>query len=310
MSAPVGPVWAIVLNWNGLPDTLTCLASLQALTGRKPEILVVDNGSSDDSVALLATMSDVGLLALETNLGFAAGMNAGMAHALAAGASYVLLLNNDAQLAPDALALLTEALEADPLAALAAPTIYVGQMPGKLKRWYAGGETSRWTGVATHWTGPPPLLPRAVNFASGCCLLIRTSVFMAVGGFREDYFLYFEDVEFCDRVTAGDLRVLHVGAAEAWHAVGASTGSKLVKAASLDYYDVRNGLAFIRDRRYGLAKATAWAYFLLVRLPRKFVRIAFTPGARRASTWAVMRGCYDAVRGRMGAYQRPGKARG
>jgi hypothetical protein len=99
------------------------------------------------------------------------------------------------------------------------------------------------------------------------------------------------------------LRILHVGAAEAWHTVGASTGSRLVKAASLDYYDIRNGLAFIRDRRHGPAKVSAWAYFLAVRLPRKCLRIAWTPGQRAAGARAVLRGCFDAFSGRMGAYE-------
>jgi len=289
-------VTAIVLNWNGLAATRRCLASLAAQLPTPPHVLVVDNGSTDGSAeALAAELGPERFLGLPTNLGFAGGMNRGLA---ASATEWVLLLNNDAELAPDALARLEAALAADHGAAAAAPTIYHGEPPDRHARWYAGGRLGRWSAVTHHGDAPATGAPRAVSFLSGCALLARRAALLP--GLAEDYFLYFEDAELCDRLAQAGWRLLWVPEAEAWHAGGASTGSQAHKAPALDYYDVRNGLAFIRRRRRGLARATALGYLAAVRLPRKLARILWSSPDRPAALAAVWRGLKDGLAGRMG----------
>lgn len=288
-------VCAIVLNWNGWKDTLRCVESLRHQDYDKLDVLVVDNGSRDASLAQFKG-AGIRVLALPENLGFAGGMNRGIELALSQGVDYVLLLNNDAYLERSAVSLLVSALEARSSAGMAAPTIYYHARPDQA--WYAGGSLSRWTGTAKHGTSPG-FEPREVTFATGCCLLIRRQALSSVGLLNERYFLYFEDVEFCDRLLAQGLSIVYVPQAKAWHDVGGSTGSQLQKAPPLDYFDTRNGLWFIRERLHGFHRWNALLYFALLRLPRKVLRILLSSPTRRQSLSALYRGLRDT--GRPGA---------
>src|SRR4051812_1606009 len=91
----------IILNWNGKNDTLACLESLQQTTGPAFNIVVVDNGSSDDSVtAIRDRFPQIALLQTGENLGYAGGNNVGIEYALAQKADLLLLLNNDTIVEP------------------------------------------------------------------------------------------------------------------------------------------------------------------------------------------------------------------
>src|SRR5258708_31966851 len=103
-------VTILILNWNGRDDTVQCLDSLARLDYQPLEIILLDNGSTDDSVAFFRTRyPSITVIDNGANLGFSEGCNVGLRHAVATGADYVMLLNNDATLAPDALARLVAA---------------------------------------------------------------------------------------------------------------------------------------------------------------------------------------------------------
>ncbi|MEJ2008456.1 MAG: glycosyltransferase family 2 protein, partial [Acidobacteriota bacterium] len=88
-------VWIIILNWNGRDDTLECLESTRRIDYTCFNVVVVDNGSNDDSVsAIRKAFPEVEVLETGENLGFAGGNNVGMRYSLEKGAEYVLLLNN------------------------------------------------------------------------------------------------------------------------------------------------------------------------------------------------------------------------
>src|SRR6266487_2088163 len=130
MPAPQAmPLIAIVtLNWNRPGDTLECLASAAAQTYPHTTIVVVDNGSSDDSVARIGTAyPEAVLLRNERNMGFAAGANRGIAHALGLGAEYVFLINNDTTFAPDTVAQLLA--KAAPDIGIVVPAIFYAAAP-------------------------------------------------------------------------------------------------------------------------------------------------------------------------------------
>lgn len=299
MSAP--SIWAVVLNWNGWQDTLRCIESLRRQTPVPPRILLVDNGSTDDSLKHFEPLaSAVDLLVLPENTGFAGGMNRGIEVALAGGATHVLIVNNDAEVEPKALSHLLEPLEAVPEAAMAVPTIFYREGGGI---WYAGGSLKRWAGVASHNHRPMSDEPQPVTFATGCCMLWRAESVRAVGGFREDFFLYFEDVDLSERLRVTGQRILYVPTAKVWHAVGASAGSERDKMPAQDYYDTRNGLVFILERLTGAVRLGALLYFFAVRMPRKLLRIVLRARTPGASLKAVMRGVRDASRRRMGRYR-------
>jgi GT2 family glycosyltransferase len=295
-------VCAIILNWNGWQDTMRCHGSLKAQDYPSLRTLVVDNGSTDGSADRLEA-AGIDWLRLSDNHGFAGGMNRGVQLAVEDGAQYVLMVNNDAVLAPDVVSKLIAGLERDPDAALAAPTIFHLDPPEKV--WYAGGAFSPWTGTVMHWTRRRSETPMRVTFATGCCLLMRVEAFQALGGMNEDYFLYFEDVELCNRLTRQGYGLLYVPSAHVWHAVGASTGSQLQKAPDLDYYDVRNSLTFISRHLRGPSRLSALLFFWVIRLPRKLIRILVASKFPLDGLLAVALGLGAAMRGEGGPRHRP-----
>ena len=117
-------VYVIVLNWNAEAVTAECLESLVGLAYPNYRVVLVDNGSSDHSGAVLARrFPDVCLLQMERNLGYTGGNNVGIRKALAAGADYVFLLNNDTTVAPDLLDQLVDIAESDTSIAAVNPKI-------------------------------------------------------------------------------------------------------------------------------------------------------------------------------------------
>ena len=123
-----------MLNWNGWPDTLQCLDSLAQLDYPRFRILVIDNGSTDDSLSILKGRQGFELLCLGQNLGFAGGMNRGIVRLLEAGCDLILLLNNDTVIAPAALRRLVEAAEACPRAGLSAESYDLKRRPTEIRR--------------------------------------------------------------------------------------------------------------------------------------------------------------------------------
>ena len=279
----------IVLNWNGWEDTVECLASCAGLDYENRETIVVDNGSTDDSVARIrAAYPDVKLVETGKNLGFAGGNNAGIRAALANGARYVWLLNNDTTVEPRALTALIEAIAADPKAGVAGSKITYFDDPGML--WYAGGEFTpegpvRHRGLDETDTGQFEQLEET-GFITGCSLLTTAEVLERVGLLAEEYFLYWEEADFDWRARAAGYTLLYVPGSVVRHKVAASLGESwgirqteyLVRNMLLFYQRNepgrlgeikrkawRDGLGHLTHKRFGMAKAT----FAGLRLFRK-----------------------------------------
>src|SRR5215213_2485085 len=124
-------VFIIILNWNGWQDTLECLASLNGLAYSSYEIVVVDNGSTDESeIRIREARPDITLLQTGSNLGYAGGNNVGIRYALEQGAEYVWLLNNDTVVHPASLRTLTSLMQEDSRIAFLSPEMYYYDEPG------------------------------------------------------------------------------------------------------------------------------------------------------------------------------------
>src|ERR1700747_2146681 len=109
------PVEIVVLNWNGWRDTVQCLTSLRRLSYDDFRIIVVDNGSTDDSVQQIRQkFPDVSIIEAGANLGFAGGCNLGIRHAIRDETEYLWLLNNDTTVDSRALGAMVERAEVDP----------------------------------------------------------------------------------------------------------------------------------------------------------------------------------------------------
>jgi len=131
-------VIVVVVNWNGLADTLECLGSLARLDYPNYDTVVVDNGSTDGSVPAIRERFELVMVVENSeNLGYAGGNNIGLEHAMRRGADYALLLNNDTLVAPDCLCRLVAAAQADPEVGMAGPIIYYRDLPDVI--WSPGG---------------------------------------------------------------------------------------------------------------------------------------------------------------------------
>lgn len=215
---------AIVLHFRREVMTTACVESLEQ-SSAPLRILIVDNESADGSAdRLRARFPQHAHLSTGKNLGYAGGNVRGIQWALAQGADRVLVINDDAAVDPAMLGALHAALDADPLAAAAAPSI-VHESPANVV-WWAGGHFDAWRISGIHEGFGKPLAPsaatdapRAVTFLSGCCLLIRADAIKQLGAFREDFGSYIEDVELSLRYTKAGKRLLYVPAARAIHKV-------------------------------------------------------------------------------------------
>lgn len=221
-------VAAVVLNYCREALTVACVRSLEA---QRPalEIVVVDNASPDGSGERLhAAFPSHGFVQSGGNLGYAGGNNRGIAFALDRGAEYVFVINEDAEVGAGCVAALVEALDRDPGAAMAVPTVVHADEPEVV--WWVDGYLDRMRALGMHrYAGwklgalPAALRPgapvREVPMVSGCALLMRASALRTLGGFREDYVNYLEDTELCARWARGGGRFLHVPSAMVSHKV-------------------------------------------------------------------------------------------
>lgn len=222
-------VWIVILNWNGLADTMACLASLHQLETElaATTILVIDNGSFADPCATIrAEFPDTKTVRLDMNVGFAAGCNIGIQIAMQQSADHILLLNNDTIVQPQFLDPLLRHSQCYPRAGLVNPLICDWTHPELVA--YAGGSMRMTFGYFTHQLiGVPresvPTTTRKAEFVTGCCVLIARKVIEEVGLLDELLFAYFEDVDYSIRARKHGFEPVCVPESVIWHKESSST---------------------------------------------------------------------------------------
>jgi GT2 family glycosyltransferase len=297
-------VTTIVVTYNSAATIERCLHSLLGASVSS-RIVVVDNASNDPTRALLATgFPEVTVVPNGQNLGFAAACNLGMAHAAAGEPTYFLFVNPDAYAAPTCLAVLVDAMDRHPDAAVASPlildartgTIWYAGAAGDVAKgiyWHVGvGETDAGQYTETVVTGRP----------TGCVMLVRRAAVADAGPMDASYFLYWEDVEWAMRIQSRGHTTLFVPAARALHDVSSATGGPTSKV--YEYYYLRNRLRLVHDTS-GLSRrqlvAANWrgsARTIATALSTRGVRDGL--GAARAIALAYV----DFARGRTGRRER------
>jgi GT2 family glycosyltransferase len=294
-------VTIIILNWNGLTDTLECLASLSRMDYPAYDVVVVDNGSTDRSPAVVRErFPDVTLIENDENLGFTGGNNVGLRWALEQGADYALMLNNDTEVAPDFLRLLVETAEAEPMVGTAGPTIYYYDQPRTV--WSVGGHVD-WQrgrtcmlGLNERDIGQFGEEPREVDFVTGCALLVKRAVLEQVGLLDERFFVYYEETEWCVRAQRAGFKIVHVPTAKIWHKIplDARDSSLLVH-----YYMTRNRLLFLKATGAGMLP---WLHTLLAEYLRTLLSWTLQSRWRgkKPQRQVMLRAIRDALQGRWG----------
>jgi hypothetical protein len=266
-------VCVVVLNWNGLKDTVECLESLQKITYPNHKVVVVDNASASDDVRILRDRfgAYAHIIRNDRNYGYTGGNNIGIRHALQAhDPGYVLILNNDTTVAPDFLGHLVHAAESDRAIGVAGPKVYYRDLPDRIQS--AGMKVNMWTGQSTLIggrqldAGQHDTL-REVDSVSGCCLLIKRLAIESVGEFDERYFCYWDETDYCARIRKAGLKVMYVPEASIWHRMPMKerlfdcTPTAGKSAAVSQYFVARNHFRFMRRHATRLQYATFLACF-------------------------------------------------
>lgn len=294
----------ILLNYKGYEDTKACINSLKEIDYKNFNVIVVDNDSQDGSLeklqqdfnlksccSLEASCSlkadehsrcenitkesqhfitvgneEVHFMASGKNGGFAYGNNRGIELALSKGAEYVLLINTDTLVEKDFLNILVEEAESRQ---------EVGVVTGKIlyesKRdsiWFGGGEInwSRFYGAHSHYEDA-----RYITFSTGCLMLIKKSVFEKVGLLPEQYFMYYEDVDFCAMLQDAGFKIYYTPKSVIYHKVSASTGGE--ESPFAVYLNTKNRLRFMNKykNKKGYLKGKAFFYATRVPILMKYV---------------------------------------
>jgi len=244
-ASPSGGVGVVTVNWNGWRDTLACLEALRTTQGVAWRLYIVDNASTDDSREHLSNLGDdVTLISSPVNGGWTGGNNTGISHALTAGHEHILVLNNDAFVQPDTLAAFLAAHAGAPDAILGGvQRTDDGSLKGAV-----GNRRNPRTGVMT-WLpiedlGPPEngLVPTASVI--GTALFVHRRVYQAIGPFDDDFYLYYDESDWCMRGAKLGHASFVVERAGIRHIGAASTGGR--SSPLVTYFMTRNSLLFVQ----------------------------------------------------------------
>ena len=224
-----GFVNLFVLNWNGRDLTLDCLSSLEKITYPNVKVYVIDNGSSDNSVTEIQNQfPDFEIIQLPENYGFAKGNNAGF-QLVKQKADFTIFLNNDTVVDPYFVEPLINEMESNSTVKQATPKIFYADDLEYI--WFGGGKINLWAGWIRHLgirqkDSTQFSFNRNVDYATGCCVCMRTEDFESIGMFDESFFMYGEDVDLSLRFREQGGQILFVPESKIWHKVSSSIGAQ------------------------------------------------------------------------------------
>ena len=255
MSQPF--VISVILNTNRRADTLECLESLFHNSYSNQAVIVLDNHSTDGSVnAIREAYPQVQLIELDENLGYAGNNNVGIQAAMEQGADWVLVLNEDVILDADCLSKLVEIGESDSKIGIVGPLVYHHNEPMVIQS--AGGL------LGQHWesihVGKNELdqgqftAPRPVEWISGCAILVRRAAIEQAGMLDKNYFIYWEETEWCIRLGGAGWKIVNVPQAKVWHK---GVQRNYQPKPSFTYYGTRNHLLTLAKHK---APLRAWMF--------------------------------------------------
>lgn len=336
----------IVLNWNGWRDTIECLESLQRITYPNYQIIVVDNGSTDDSMdkikawargkiwvdskffkydahtkpvhyleydsQIIAEFSgdperkakfesipyNRKLIFVQTreNLGYAGGNNVGIMYALYNGVDYVLPLNNDTIVNVDFLEAMVTLAEEDPKIGIVGPKVVFYDNPDKIAHgagfidWIRGRSISKDVNQ-----------PIECDFVTGVCILIKKEILHKLGCvFDEDYFIYWEDTDFCMRVKQSGYKIYYDPIVMVAHKVSQSTGLNERNPFALYYYR-RNNILFMQRHAPRNRKIEFYIYIIFVKTFLSLLKsILRYKGFRKYELMAILKSSIDGLTSKSG----------
>lgn len=263
----------ITVNYNQLAYTCALLDSLRELHYTAVEVIVVDNGSRENPEAVIRQQyPEVKLIVSPENLGFAGGNNLGIREAKG---KYLFLVNNDTELPPDTLDPLVSFFERTPDAGVVSPKIL----------YHNSGETIQYVGCSrinpytgrNHREGFKETdrgqydTTRQTDLAHGAAMMIPRQVIDKVGLMPELFFLYYEELDWCETIKNAGYNIYVVPAARIYHKESMSVGKN---STLKTYYMTRNRLLFMRRHTRGLSKISWVLFFICFSIPKNILQYA------------------------------------
>ena len=261
------PLVSIVsVNWNKPEITLDMVKSFQHVTYPNYELIIVDNGSTVGDIDPVKDYPNIKLIKTGKNLGFAGGTNVGIRHSKG---HYILLLNNDTIVPPHFLEPIVELMESDIHIGIVSPKILYYDSPKTIQ--YAGTpDINKITGRG-HTIGYMEEDDgsydevRATALTHGACMMVRRQVFQEIGLLSELYFMYYEELDFCERAKKQGWECYYAGKSYIHHRESMSMGKNNPLKT---YYMFRNRWLYMRRIEKGKNYYLFLIYFLTISIPK------------------------------------------
>jgi len=262
----------ITVNYNQSEVTCQLISSLQKITYKNIEIIVVDNGSPNDNPEKIKIrFPEVIFIKSIDNLGFAGGNNLGIK---VAKGEYYFFLNNDTEVPENFLEPLIEFLSTSTNAGVVSPQIQYFYHPGTIQ--YAGYSPMSKYSIRNSGIGYKEINKgqynsiTETNYAHGAAMLVPRKVIEQVGMMPEIYFLYYEEYDWCEMIKQKGYKIYYIPQSLVFHKESVSTQSD---SPLKTYYLFRNRILWVRRNRKGIEKMMAMLYLLLVAFPKNYLSL-------------------------------------
>jgi GT2 family glycosyltransferase len=222
-------LYIILVNWKKPDLTLNCIKSIKNSNYKNYEIIVVENGSEDNSIEVFNkhNNNDFHLLVSSYNLGYTGGNNLGINYSLSKNAKYILLLNNDTIIKIDTLNILISTINSDQNIGIVQPKIFF--YPNFNLIWSGPTKYNKFL-ISSRLVGYGKIDCKLVNtkqeldFAVGCATLIKSQVFNKIGLLDDDFFAVCEDVDFGIRAKKLNYKIIYEPMSVVYHLESISAG--------------------------------------------------------------------------------------
>lgn len=266
----------ISVNFNQAKVTHELLVSLESLTYKNIEVIIVDNGSSEDLLSILKDSYDVPKLEIVKsvdNLGFAGGNNLGIKKAKG---EYLYFVNNDTELLPNSIQPILERFELDPAIGVVSPKINYFSSPEIIQ--YAGYSSMNTFTARNYAIGHKEIdkgqheIAMQTHYAHGAAMMVKKEVIESVGMMPEVFFLYYEELDWCEQIKRKGYKIYYEPKALIYHKESISVGKD---SPLKTYYLTRNRILFMRRNFSFIHLCVFFTYFSLLTVPVKTLHFFF-----------------------------------